>query len=292
VWLEQLGRHGTTLSPAPNFGYQYCVERVGADKLAGLQLDGWQAAMTGAEMIRPETTAAFGKTFGTRGFRPAAFRPCYGLAEGTLAVTFEMGGAGVRLDRHEGEGRDFVCVGRPLRDTEVRIAAPGGEIGAIAIRGPGVCAGYYLEPEATAEALRDGWLHTGDLGYLKHGELYITGRTKDVLIIRGNNLMPHEIEWAAESATGGGGACRAAAFSVDCAGEGEQAVLVAEVDERNPEERAELVRAIKRQVARAVGLTLHDVRLVRRGRIPRTTSGKVRRHELRERYRSGELESL
>jgi len=292
LWLEHLGKAGRTLSPAPNFGYQYCVERVGKKLGEGVDLSGWGAAMTGAEMIRPETTAAFEQMFGTRGFRPESFRPCYGMAETTLAITFDMEGRGVRIDHNEAEDRDFVCVGRPLRDTEVRVAAPDGEIGEIRVRGAGICAGYYRDDEATAAALQDGWLHTGDLGYLKNGDLYITGRTKDLLIIRGNNVMPHEIEWAAEAATGGGGACRAAAFSVDREGAGELAVLVAEVDERDPEAREELVRAIKKQVARSVGLTLEEVLLVRRGRIPRTTSGKVKRHDLKQRYESGELESL
>jgi len=290
LWLEQLGKSGRTLSPAPNFGYQYCVERVGDTMNADLSQ--WGAAMTGAEMIRPETTAAFEEKFGTRGFRPEAFRPCYGMAEGTVAMTFDMEGAGVRTDRHEAEERDFVCVGRPLIDTEIRVAARTGEIGEVLARGTSIFSGYYANEEATAAALKDGWLHTGDLGYLKNGELYITGRTKDLLIIRGNNVMPHEIEWAAEAATGGGGACRAAAFSVDRKQEGELAILVAEVDERDPEKRSELVRAIKKQVARSVGLTLEEVLLVRRGRIPRTTSGKVRRHELKERFISGELEPL
>ena len=292
LWLEQLGRHGAALSPAPNFGYQYCVERIAAKKQEGIDLSGWGAAMTGAEMIRPETTAAFEEMFGTRGFQRESFRPCYGMAESTLAITFDMEGRGVRTDRHDAEDRDFVCVGRPVPDTEVEVAARAGEIGEIRMRGAGIFSGYYGDPEATADALRDGWLHTGDLGYMKNGELYITGRTKDVLIIRGNNIMPHEIEWAAEEATGGGGACRAAAFSVESPTQGEQAVLVAEVDERDPDAQAELIRAIKTQVARSVGLTLQEVRLVRRGRIPRTTSGKVRRHELKERFLSGQLEPL
>jgi fatty-acyl-CoA synthase len=298
LWLERLGAAGTTLSPAPNFGYQYCVERVGADVRAQVDLSGWAAAMTGAEMIRPETTGAFEEMFGPSGFAPEAFRPCYGLAEGTLAVTFDQAGRGVRTDRHAGEAREFVSVGTPLSDTEVSIAGPDGQpradgdIGSILVRGPGVFAGYYNNAAATADTLRDGWLHTGDLGYLRAGELHITGRTKDLLIIRGNNLMPHEIEWVAEAVTGGGGACRAAAFSVDQGASGEAAVLVVEVDERDPAARAELEHAIKQRVGRSLGLTLADVRFVRRGRIPRTTSGKVRRHELFDRYVSGELETL
>ena len=290
LWLEQLSAAGTALSPAPNFGYQYCVERIAHD--AAFDLGGWAAAMTGAEMIRPETTSAFEERFAPGGFDPRSFRPCYGLAEATLAVTFDQRGKGVRTYRPAGEERDFVSVGTPLIDTEVRVDAEPGSIGPLLVRGAGIFAGYYNNEAATKATLRDGWLHTGDLATMHEGELYITGRTKDLIIIRGHNLMPHEIEWAAESVTGGGGACRAAAFAVEHESEGEVAVLVVEVDERDPEARAELGKAIRKQVGRSLGLTLADLRFVRRGRLPRTTSGKVRRHELKERFVSGELETL
>jgi len=290
LWLEQLSAAGKALSPAPNFGYQYCVERV-AQELQ-LDLSGWSAAMTGAEMIRPETTGAFEERFGSAGFDPTAFRPCYGLAEGTLAVTFDQRGKGVRTHRPAGGDRDFVSVGAPLIDTEIRIDADAGAIGAVLARGPGIFAGYQNNAEATRTTLRDGWLHTGDLGYMHDGELYITGRTKDLIIVRGHNLMPHEIEWAAESVTGGGGACRAAAFAVERGAQGEVAVLVVEVDERDPDARAELGRAIRQRIGRSLGLTLADLQFVRRGRIPRTTSGKVRRQELRQRFIDGQLEPL
>jgi acyl-CoA synthetase (AMP-forming)/AMP-acid ligase II len=274
VWLERLADSQQVLSPAPNFGYQYCVERIGSQEF---DLSGWRAAMTGAEMIRPETVAAFEERFGPGGFASEAFRPCYGLAEATLAVTFDTSGKGVRTgpDGH-------VCVGTPVADTEVRCD----DDGAVEARGPGIFSGYYRDDEASMESLRDGWLRTGDLGFMQDGELTITGRTKDVLILRGNNVMPHELEWEAEAVTGGGGATRAAAFSVDGGAAGEQAVLVVEAE--SPDEETE--RAIKVRVGRSLGIVLADVRFVRRGRLPRTTSGKVQRGEVRRLYESGELE--
>ncbi|MEM8886037.1 MAG: AMP-binding protein [Planctomycetota bacterium] len=272
LWLERITSRPGVLTPAPNFGYQYCVERITKGEF---DLSSWRAAMTGAEMIRPETVAAFDERYGPTGFAHEAWRPCYGLAEGTLAVTFDTRG-GVRTDDD-----GFVCVGAPVVDTEVRCA----EDGAIEARGPGICAGYYRDEDATRATLRDGWLRTGDIGTMRDGELFITGRTKDVLILRGHNVMPHELEWEAESVTGGGGAARSAAFTVDGGAEGEQAVIVAESNE--PSE--ELAREIKSRVGRALGILLADVRFVRRGRIPRTTSGKVQRSQVKRLYETGEL---
>jgi len=304
LWLDCLARQALTFTPAPNFGYQLCVERVKQADIAGLDLSGWRSAMTGAEMVRPETVRGFVELTEGSGFRPESICPCYGLAEGTLAVTFDLQGRGIRtLPRPEGmelgwDLAEVVSVGEPVRDTELRIAAPDGsalapgEIGEVRARGPGIFAGYYNDPEATAESLQDGWLCTGDLGFVSDGELYLTGRLKDVLIIRGNNVMPHELEWLAESVAGGGGSQRCGAFSVARSEEGEQAVLVLETTEKDPAVRAEQARDIRIRVGRAMSLPLADVMFVRRGRIPKTTSGKVQRKELRERYLDGSLERL
>jgi acyl-CoA synthetase (AMP-forming)/AMP-acid ligase II len=304
LWLEHLGQHGPAFAPAPNFGYQLCLERLSAEKRQGLDLSGWRSAMTGAEMIRPETTSAFCDSFAPFGFRPEAFRPCYGLAEATLAATFDLKGEGVRtLPLPPGAANglglsDVVCVGQPLIDTEVHITAPDGSplpeggIGEIRIHGPGVFAGYFGDPEATADGLRSGWLLTGDLGFLHDGELYLTGRTKDLLILRGHNMMPHELEWLAEEVTGGGGAMRCGAFSIAHGGEGEVPVLVVEVTDRKPASLAALNKEIRSQVGRALSLPLADLVFIRRGRIPKTTSGKVQRRQLRQSYLEGTLERL
>ncbi len=304
VWLQNLGAHGASFAPAPNFGYQLCDERLTADKLDGIDLSPWFAAMTGAEMVRAETNAAFSELTARCGFRPEAFRPCFGLAEGTLCVTMDTRGLGTRTvplpaGGDSGMGlTDIVCVGEPIPDTEVRIVAPDGstlpdgQIGEVRSLGPSNFSGYYNDPEATAEGLKDGWLCTGDLGFLKDGELYIAGRLKDLLIVRGHNLMPHELEWLAESVTGGGGALRCGAFSVAQGAEGEQAVLVVETTEKEPDALAALDHDIRQRVGRALGMTLADVAFVRRGRIPKTTSGKVQRRELRRRYLDGKVERL
>jgi len=304
LWLQQLARHGPTFSPAPNFGYQLCAERVRGRQLEGLDLSKWRAAMTGAEMVRPETCDAFGELTAGAGFRRESICPCYGLAEGTLAVTFDLRGQGVRTlpvppGADAGLGlSDVVCVGTPIRNTELRICAPDGSalptgtIGEVRAKGPSIFAGYYNAPEATAEGLKDGWLCTGDLGFLRDGELYLTGRVKDVLIIRGNNVMPHELEWLAESVAGGGGSQRCGAFSIARGAEGEQAVVVVETTLKDAETIAELDHDIRRRVGRALGMPLADVAFVRRGKIPKTTSGKVQRRALRQEYIDGTLERL
>jgi acyl-CoA synthetase (AMP-forming)/AMP-acid ligase II len=303
LWLEELGRRGSTFAPAPNFGYHLCAQQVSEGVLDGVDLSGFRAAMVGAEMVRPETLAAFSRLTAESGFPASAFRPCYGLAEATLAVTFDVEGQGARTrPRPEGAGdgigsSEVVSVGRPIAGTKILIAAPDGsrrpdgEVGEVRVQGPGVFAGYYRDEAATAENLRDGWLLTGDLGFLHDGELYLTGRSKDLLILHGHNVMPHELEWAAESAAGGGGSERSGSFSVDSP-EGEVAVVVVETREREPEGLGALERRVRLEVARALSLPLADVVLVRRGRIPKTTSGKVQRRELRRRYLDGELERL
>ena len=304
LWLEHLGGHGTTFTPAPNFGYQLCVERIRPEQLEGVDLSGWRAALTGAEMIRPETTDAFVETFAPYGFRPTTFQPCYGLAEGTLAVTFDIRGEGVRtLPAPAGADTGFgmsrvVSTGSPIRDTRVRIVAPDGSelgeqtIGEVSIKGPGVFSGYYNDPEATAETLADGWFSTGDLGFLADGELYLTGRSKDLLIVHGHNIMPDEIERLADAVTGGGGMLRSAAFSVARGAAGEEAVVVVVVDGRDPDRLPDVEREIRVAIGRSMGLPLADLVFVRRGRIPRTTSGKMQRSQLRQMYLSGTLERM
>jgi acyl-CoA synthetase (AMP-forming)/AMP-acid ligase II len=303
-WLEHIGSHGTAFTPAPNFGYQLCLERMTPEQRKGLDLSNWHDAMTGAEMIRPETVADFCEAFGPYGFRPEAFRPCYGLAEGTLAVTFDHKACGVRTrplpkSATTGMGLDeVVCVGHPVVDTEVQITSPSGhplpegEIGDVRAMGPSIFAGYYNDPESTAESLVDGWLITGDLGFLHRGELYITGRVKDLIIVRGHNLMPHEIEWVAEGVTGGGGALRSGAFAVSRGAQGEEAVLVVEAESRDRDKLSEIGDEIRSRIGRTLSLPLADLVFVRRGRIPKTTSGKVQRRQLRELYLRGEIERL
>jgi acyl-CoA synthetase (AMP-forming)/AMP-acid ligase II len=304
VWLELLSAAGRSVSPAPNFAYQLCVDRIAEDEHRGLDLGRVRAALLGAEMVRPETAASFARAFAAAGLDARAMRPCYGLAEATLAVSFDSAGEGVRTapvpddGRGAGEPGEVVSVGVPVPDTEVRVTSPDGaplgedRVGEVLVLGPGVFAGYWNDDEATRDTLTaDGWLRTGDLGFLRGGELYLSGRTKDILIVRGQNLMPHELEWIVEEVVGGGGACRAGAFSVPRAS-GEEPVVVVEVDGDAPSDLGGVEREIRDRVGRRLALVLADVAFVRRGKIPKTTSGKVQRRELRARYLARELERL
>jgi acyl-CoA synthetase (AMP-forming)/AMP-acid ligase II len=303
LWLELLGRGGPNLAPAPNFAYQFCVERVAPAELTGADLGRWAAAMCGAEMIRPETVRAFCGAFAQAGFDPRSLRPCYGLAEGTLAVTFDrQGGARMRTAPQGADAgfglSEVVSTGPPLAGMEIRITAPDGTIlpegviGEVQMRGPSVCLGYFNDEPANAEAFQGGWFRTGDLGFVEAGELYLTGRLKDLLIIHGQNLMPHEVEWIAEAVRGSGGTERAAAFSVARGPGGEEAVLVMEVLQETPEQLRRLGHEIRVRLGHELKLPLADLVFVQRGRLPKTTSGKVQRGELRRRYLEGRMERL
>lgn len=301
LWLEQLGKRGRTFVPSPNFGYQLAVERIKPGQLDGVDLSNWKAALTGAEMIRPETVDAFCETFASNGFNPRAFMPCYGLAEATLAVTFDTRGEGVRtLPTPKGTQKGFglteiVSNGGPIEGTQVAIRAangrdlPEGFIGEVCVKGPGVFNGYYLDESATSASLVEGWLRTGDLGFLADAELYLTGRTKDVLIVHGHNLMPDELERLADGVTGGGGLMRSAAFSVATGPQGESAVLVVETTQTDVKTLKSLEHDIRSQIGRTIGLPLADVVFVKRGRIPRTSSGKMQRGAVRKSYLDGTL---
>jgi len=303
LWLESLGAADLAAATAPTFGYQFCAEQIADEQLGEADLSGWRAALVGAETVRTATLEAFAERFAARGFEPEAFRPCYGLAEATLAVTLDRARRGVRTlpepNRIEAtaSGGEVVCLGAPVADTRLRIAAPDGsahaegEVGEVCVRGPGLFSGYWEDPAATAGALRDGWLHTGDLGFLSAGELYLTGRLKDVLIVRGHNIMPHEIERVAEAATGGA-LYRAGAFAVDLGAKGEGVVLVAEVPTRDPERLAAIEGRIRQEIGQSLGLPLADLVFVAANDVPKTTSGKVRRLELRSRYLAGALTRL
>ena len=301
LWLERISRGGSVVSPAPNFAYQLCVERVGAGGAAGLDLTRFRDAITGSEMVRPETVEGFCSTFAPAGFPASGVRPAYGLAEATLVVTIDkrLGGARVRdvPVRRAGELEAVVGTGTPVRDTRIEIrspdgrALPSGSIGELWISGPGLMSGYLGEPAATAEVLRDGWLDTGDLGFLdEDGELYLTGRKKEILILQGHNVMPHELEWIAEGVAGGGGAERSGAFSVPSAG-GEHAVLVLETTEQDADRLRQLGHDVGSAIGRALGVPLCDLVLVRRGTLPRTSSGKIQRRALRDAYLRGEVQS-
>ncbi len=297
-WLAALGSKRRTVSTAPNFGYQFCVEQIDRDLAAGLDLSSWKAALVGAEMVRPETLQGFAEHFACAGFDIGAFRPCYGLAEAALAVTLDRVG-GYRTAPIPGgsAGAETVCLGAPLMDTEVWAATPAGErlpdgaVGEIRVRGPGVFSGYLNDADSTRAALDGDCLLTGDLGFLQNGELYLTGRLKEILVVRGQNLMPHELEQIAEREVGGG-RCRAACFTIDHATQGEQIVLLAEAPTKDTRELERMESEIRREIGATLGLPLAEFGFVAPGKLPRTTSGKVPRNRLRDEYLAGRIARL
>nr|NIR58713.1 AMP-binding protein [Gammaproteobacteria bacterium] len=216
-WLWALHRHGGTLSAAPNFGYELCLRRLTDEDLEGLDLSRWRVAFNGAEPVSPATLERFCERFAPYGFRREVVAPVYGLAEGSVGLTFPPLGRGPVIDRVQREtlmrtghaaptaeddpsALTFVGCGRPLPGHEVRITDPTGlelperQEGRIEFRGPSATSGYYRNPEATRALFDDGWLNTGDRGYIASGELYVTGRDKDIVIRAGRNIYPQELE--------------------------------------------------------------------------------------------------
>ncbi|MDG2169558.1 MAG: AMP-binding protein [Opitutales bacterium] len=303
-WLEA-GSGKRFISPAPTFGYQFCVERIKDSQLEGIDLSQPKRFCIGSEMVHPDTMASFLKKLEGTGLKAEHFLPCYGMAESTLGLTFEKSGKGIRVSApnlEEGAQpvEPVVCCGTPIPDTSIRvvrqsddsIVLPEGKLGAIQAKGPGIFAGYYADESATAEVFSDDWLKTGDLGFIRDGELYIVGRAKEVLIIRGENIMPHDIEWQVEEVRGRGGAERAGAFSIVQGSAGEEPVLVVETSITDVDQLNDLEEKIRSRIGRVMSLVLADLVFIRRGQLPKTTSGKIKRGELKEDYLQSKIESL
>jgi fatty-acyl-CoA synthase len=314
LWLRAISRYRATISPAPNFGYSLCLTRVADAELAGVDLSCWRAALNGAEPIAPEVLRAFGERFARWGFNPAALAPVYGLSEAALAVTFSVLGRPYRSRRFDREalagerlarrpppgaadpGREIVSVGRPLpgfrlslRDEQGR-ELPAGRVGRVWVSGPSLMDGYVGDPEGTARALRDGWLDTGDLGFLDDGELYLTGRAKDLIVVRGRNHSPAEIEQAVEPVAGVRAGCSAAVAWLPDGAPGEVLALLVERSRRaTAAELAALPGACREAVLASTGLALDRIEVLAPGTLPRTSSGKLRRAEALRLYLQGGL---
>lgn len=302
-WLEFVSNAGPCITFAPNFAYGHCVQYCTAKDIGTMNLSQWRAAVVGAEMVRPETMELFSTTFAASGFTPDVLRPGYGLAEATLAVCVDQKHCGVRTTTLPENGalyhgrRSVACVGAPIRDTKIRVIdgagseLPEGNIGEVVVSGPGVFRGYFNDTPATHQVLENGWLRTGDLGLIRDDELYLTGRLKDVLIVQGQNFMPHDVEAITEQAVGGG-LSRSCAFSTSRDLEAEKVVLVVEVTTGDADTLAAHGHAIRRLITRELSFSVGEVLLVRRGSIPKTSSGKIRRDALRDLYFNGMLEPL
>ncbi|GEJ58488.1 AMP-binding protein [Anaeromyxobacter diazotrophicus] len=306
LWLRAVARHRGTISPAPSFAFAYAAERVRDEDLAGLDLGCWRVALDGAEPVSPRVLRRFAERFAPFGFDARALTPVYGLSEAALAVTFTPPGRGWRSRRLDpaalaarGEvedgPREVVSVGVPVPGVEVAVRGedgallPPGRLGRILARGPSVMAGYLGQPAATARALAGGWLDTGDLGFVDGGELFVHGRAKDVVIVRGANHAPDELEAPLAAVEGLRPGC-AVALGFDPAGEGEELLLLAEraagADPAQDPRRAE---AARQAVLERAGVRAHTVEILAPGTLPRTSSGKLRRGEALRRWQAGAL---
>ncbi len=311
-WLRAISAFGATITLAPNFAFQHAVRHVSLEQLAaGTSLRSLETALNGAEPVDAAAVEAFEEKFAAIGLRRGTVRPVYGLAESSLAVTFSDVGEfvvdDVDADALEqqalarpaidtGRVRRFVSVGRPLPTQELYVVDADDRpladrhVGEVIVRGPSMMRGYYRRPAESAAALRGGFLHTGDLGYLLDGRLYLTGRCRDLIIRYGRNYYPADIE-AVVGTIDAAGRGAAVAFSVEDAG-GTRIVIVAETRLRNAEELALLERRIKEACHAAFLFGPDDARLVPLGAIPRTTSGKVRREECRRLYQTAALPAI
>lgn len=312
-WLWALHKYRGTISPAPNFAYEICARKIPDEEIEGLDLSSWRIALNGAEAVRPETLERFTERYAPYGFKKEAHFPAYGLAEASLAVTFPPPGRGPVLDVVHREtlettgvvaacGPDdssltLVACGRPLPEMEVRVLGEDGEPlpdrrrGFVEFRGPSSLLEYYCNPEATKETKNeDGWVRTGDLGYLSEGDLYLTGRNKDIIIKAGRNIQAEDVEDAVASVEGVRRGC-IAAFGVSHDQEGtERLVVVAESRLKDAQDLANLAEAVEKQVTRTIGLSPDVVEITKPHTIPKTPSGKIRRSECKARWQSGSLE--
>lgn len=308
-WLQAISRYRATISPAPNFAYSLCVTRVRDDEMEGVDLSSWRVALNGAEHAVPDVMRAFNQRFARWGLSPAALTPVYGLSEASLAVTFSaihqpfvarrfdrewLGERGIA--REVDEGREIASVGRPVPGVDLRVVdasgepLPEGRAGIIECRGPFTMEGYVGQADATAGVLRDGWLNTGDLGFLWKGELYLSGRAKDMLLLRGRNYAPEEVERVVEALPGVRTGCVVAATWLPEAADGERLLVLVEA-RRNlaPSSFPELAARCADAVVAALGLSPERVVILAPGTLPRTSSGKLRRQEALGQFLRGEL---
>jgi fatty-acyl-CoA synthase len=320
-WLWAFHKHRGTVTAAPNFAYELCVRKVADKDIAGLDLSSWRVAMNGAEPVNPETMDRFSARFARYGFRAEAHLPVYGLAESSLAVTvpplnrgavvdrvdretFTSQGRAVPITDNSGNSISFVSSGTALPLHEVRVVdSAGNEVpdrteGFLWFRGPSATSGYYKNFAATEKLLPLGpatqpgdfaWVDSGDRAYRADGEIYVTGRVKDIIIKNGRNLYPHEIEELASRADGIRKGCIVAFGLKDESSGTEKLIVVAEVRDRDAKRRAAIGAAVTDQISRGLGIPPDRVELIPAGGIPKTSSGKLRREETRKLFLAGTL---
>lgn len=312
LWLELISRNGGTVSYSPTFGYELCVRRTDT-AMRVPDLSSWRIAGVGGDMVRAEPLNAFADRFEEAGFRRNAFVPSYGMAEATLALTFARVGCALSEDvvdmcamerdaiAHvlpaESAGLrtcSFVRCGRILPGHELQVRNDKGgvlgdrQVGRIFVRGPSLMKEYFRQPEAMAAVLsHDGWLDTGDLGFLTDGELTPTGRTKDVILMNGRNIWPQDLEWSVETGVTGIRSGDVAAFS---SSDDQQIVLLVQCRSREPEDRSRITQETAALIRARHGIDI-QVALVGPHALPRTSSGKLSRSKARGLYESGAFDS-
>ncbi len=320
-WLQAITRHHGTCAGGPNFAFDLCVRKITPEEREGLDLRTWDVAFYGAEPIRPETLERFAKAFAPQGFRPESFYPCYGLAEATLLAAGGRKVDPVRVGRFQGTalqaGRaelspraspsdiQLVSSGTTLPWQSIVIADPAtgapcppGIVGEIWMSGPSVAQGYWKRPEDTQRTFNarlstgEGpFLRTGDLGFLLEDQVFITGRLKDLIIIRGRNHYPQDIERTVEESSPAVRSGCSAAFSVDIEGE-ERLVLAVEANARQEVDADALAATLRQAIAEQHQLGTYAVLVLKPGAIPKTSSGKIQRHACRNGFLDGSLELL
>ncbi|MFI5298117.1 MAG: fatty acyl-AMP ligase [Polyangiales bacterium] len=320
VWLKTIHDHRGTITFAPNFAFALATRSIQDRHMDGWDLSCLRVAGCGAEPISADVIRAFNAKFARVGLADKAIMPAYGMAEATLAVTFEQLHHPLRVDRvcasklkqgiaepkpyqstpghpssPPNDAIEVVACGRPLDGFFVEVRDEHGKkvddrvVGEICVRGPSVASGYWNQPEKTAETFIDGWLRTGDLGYWTDGELFVSGRIKDLIIVHGRNYLPQDLE----AIVGGVDGIRfgqVAAFARSSEVSGAEAVVVVAETARSPIEHDAMRAAIKARVHEAIGLVVEESVFIQRGTLPKTSSGKVRRGETKNRYLAGTLE--
>ncbi len=319
VWLSAITQFGGTVSGGPNFGYELCVRRLNAEQRAAFDLRAWRVAFSGAERVSPDTLRRFADAFGACGFDAKAYAPCYGLAEATLGVSFAVPGETTPIEVFDAQsmaaGRaaparpdqascTLVGCGPALDGVQIEIVdpetstpRPAGEIGEIWVRSASVAGGYWNQPELSRETftatlradagIGARYLRTGDLGFLRGEQLFVTGRIKDLIILGGVNYYPEDIESTVAR-------CHAelhgavAAFSVDHDSQ-ERLVVICEINAKREASDDDMAKAVRKAVADRLELAVHEVKFVRAGGLPRTSSGKLQRRLCRQLYLDGGL---
>ncbi|SFR53672.1 acyl carrier protein [Marinobacter daqiaonensis] len=312
-WLWAIHQFGGTLSPSPNFGYELCLNRLEDEDLEGLDLSSWRVAFNGAEAVSPDTVERFTGRFESLGFRPEAMAPVYGLAENCVALTlpeeprkpvidtidrdrFQEQGEARPVDADQSGALRMVSCGKPIPHHRIRIVDERGEElperqeGSLQFTGPSATRGYHRSPEKTEELFDGEWLNTGDRGYIADGELYLSGRNKDLIVRGGRNIYPGEIEETVGALDQIRSGCVAAFAAGMGEREGEKLVVVAETRETDETVHDRLKQEIARITRDSLGIDVDEVVIAKPHTVPKTSSGKLRRNDCRLRYERGELE--